>query len=152
MERLNPAHAGHSRDASGCRRRQMFAFGRQCGIFLRKSRLDIEKISALDEFDHGGAIGRRISDVRHIGDFLPRRDGHCASQRAELPFVATCRAGRDPDQMVIWPIFDDGAFQVVQPGANWEPELQKFVFPDVDMRGFLDREGKAGRAMIENGR
>ncbi len=63
----------------------MFAFGRQGCISLRKGRLDIEKISALDEFDHGGAIGRRIGDVGHIGDFLSRRDGHCASQRPELP-------------------------------------------------------------------
>ena len=108
MEWLNTADAGHSSDASGCRRRQMFAFGRQRHISLRKSCLDIKKISALDEFHNGGAIDRRISDIRYISDFLPRRNGHGASQCTELPF-ATFRAGRDPDQMVIRPMLDDGA-------------------------------------------
>ena len=40
----------------------------------------------------------------------------------------------------------------MQPGANRQPNFQNFVFPDINMSGFLNREGKAGRAMIENGR
>ena len=110
-----------------------------------------QQIGALDEFDHGGAIGRRISDVRHIGDFLPRRDGHHASQRTESPF-ATFHAGRNPGHMVIRSIFDDGAFELVQPRSDGQLEFQKLVFPDIGMRGFLNCEGKARRAMIETGR
>ena len=106
----------------------------------------------LDKFDNGGAIGRRISCVCHIGDFLPRRNRHRVPQHAELRLIEGSRSGRDPDHIVIWSILDDCALQVLQPGADWQPQLQEFVFPDVDMRGFLNREGETRRSVIENGR
>ncbi len=53
--------------------------------------------------------------------------------------------------MAIRSVLDDRALQVVQPGTNGQPQFQKPILPDVDMGGFLDRERKTRRVMIENG-
>jgi hypothetical protein len=83
VKRLNSAHPGLAREASGDGRRQMRAFYRQCRIRLRKSGFDEQQIGVLGEPDDGRAIFWRVGGVSHISHLLTGRDRQHGAQCAE---------------------------------------------------------------------
>ena len=54
--------------------------------------------------------------------------------------------------MIVRPILDHRAFELVQPRTHRQFMLGKSVLPDVDMRALLEREGKTRSAMLQHRR
>ena len=52
--------------------------------------------------------------------------------------------------MVIGQVVSHGIFELSQPRPHGQAALREPIFPDIDMHRFLDREGKARSAVIED--
>src|SRR5262249_41325342 len=121
-----------------------------CGnlrIRVEECRLDEELVGTARQRDDPVDIPVVISGVDHVGNLLAAP----GAQRMLLKHAE--RDGQvapDDDLAVVRLAPPHRAFGFVEPWADSKPEQLESVAPHVDTQLFLERKGKAWRAMIEH--
>jgi hypothetical protein len=121
-----------------------------CGnlrIRVKKRRFDEELISTACQRDDPVDVLVVKSGVDYIGNLLsPRRAQRMLLEHAE----GDGKVMPDNNFAVVWLAPPNRALGFVEPRTDAKPQRLETPTPHVDTQLFLEREGKARRAMIEH--
>lgn len=96
---------GPASDFTGLFCCEMILLGRDVGVCLKKSRLDIKPVRALCKGNNFINVIGRVKNIRYIGYLLPRgNDGNLVAQGTQSVPPAGIRAG-DFEGGISWSLF-----------------------------------------------